>query len=528
MKKTLFFILLWTINGIIFSQVPSTFFADRNAFDTYPALKQSHLKSKSTAKKMPAIENIQQLLAEDKELASYGDFPFRFGYGFDVDYSLSDGTWEETEKERIWSLNVSSEGAYSLNFVFSELELKTNATVYIFNPDGRMVYGPITEHQNIPQDCKFFLTDLIAGDNVVIQLHEPKTTKDTSKLSISKVIHGYVNMFPTEATTKTAKYDCHNDVACYPEWETEANSVALILLSSGNYWCSGALINNTQQDKRPFFLSAFHCIDTDSDHDNLSEDEINNAQNWAFRFHYKKTTCNGNTVYNYITYNYAYFRAAWQPTDFLLMELKNLNNAAENNIVFAGWDRSANISPSGTGIHHPAGDLMKISFDYNNLTSNSSPVYWSDNIVSPINTHWNVSYDNGTTEGGSSGSPLFNQNHRIIGQLHGGGSGCPPVTKRYGRFDKSWTGGGTNESRLSNWLDPINSKVTYLDGIDPHCTLTTVQNKTFSNNTTINGCNIDVKNVTVKKGAKLTLDAEKETTINGPFNVEIGAEFEIK
>ncbi len=55
-----------------------------------------------------------------------------------------------------------------------------------------------------------------------------------------------------------------------------------------------------------------------------------------------------------------------------------------------------------------------------------------------------------------------------------------------------------------------------------------IQNKTFSNNTTINGCNIDVQNVTVKNGAKLTLDAEKETTINGPFEVETGAELEIK
>ncbi|MDE6492977.1 MAG: hypothetical protein K2O66_00870 [Bacteroidales bacterium] len=120
----------------------------------------------------------------------------------------------------------------------------------------------------------FLLTDLIAGDNVVIQPHEPKTAKDTSKLAISKVIQGYINMFPTEATAKTAKYDCHNDVACYPEWETEANSVALILLSSGNYWCSGTLANNTKQAKRPFFLSAFRCIDTDSDPDNLSE-EVN-------------------------------------------------------------------------------------------------------------------------------------------------------------------------------------------------------------------------------------------------------------
>ncbi|MDE5703515.1 MAG: serine protease, partial [Bacteroidales bacterium] len=267
---------------------------------------------------------------------------------------------------------------------------------------------------------------------------------------------------------------------------------------------------------------------TDSDPYNLSETEINNAQNWAFRFHYQKTTCNGSAVYKYVTYNYAYFRAAWQPTDFLLMELQNLNNATENNLVFAGWDRSANTPQSGTGIHHPAGDVMKISFDYNNLISYSGTMSWTDSTISPVHTHWKVGYDNGTTEGGSSGSPLFNQNHRIVGQLHGGYSGCPPVSKWYGRFDKSWTGGGTNETRLSNWLDPMSSNVTDLDGMDPSCTVETIQNKVISTHTTINGCNIDVQNVTVKNGAKLTLDAEKETTINGPFEVETGAELEIK
>lgn len=100
MKKTLC-ILFLAISGMTFSQVPSTFFVERNAFEAYPVLKTHRAESKSAAKKMPTIDNIQQLLAEDKELASYGDFPFRFGYEFDVNYSLGDGTWAETEKERI-------------------------------------------------------------------------------------------------------------------------------------------------------------------------------------------------------------------------------------------------------------------------------------------------------------------------------------------------------------------------------------------------------------------------------------------
>ena len=90
-----------------------------------------------------------------------GDYPFRFGYEFDVNYSLSDGIWEEENGKRTWSLRFSSEGTYSLNFIFSELELIPDAEIYIFNPDGRMVYGAVTEKQNIPQGCTSFLTDLI-------------------------------------------------------------------------------------------------------------------------------------------------------------------------------------------------------------------------------------------------------------------------------------------------------------------------------------------------------------------------------
>ena len=56
-----------------------------------------------------------------------------------------------------------------------------------------MVYGPITEKQNIPKGYNFFLTDLIAGDEVVIQLSEPNISKETSKLKISKAIHAYID-----------------------------------------------------------------------------------------------------------------------------------------------------------------------------------------------------------------------------------------------------------------------------------------------------------------------------------------------
>ena len=76
-------------------------------------------------------------------------------------------------------------------------------------------------------------------------------------------------------------------------------------------------------------------------------------------------------------------------------------------------------------------------------------------------------WDLGATEGGSSGSPLFDQHHRIVGQLHGGQAACGNDDPDwYGRLFTSWTGDGTAGGRLSDWLDPLNSGLVTLDGRD--------------------------------------------------------------
>ena len=346
-----------------------------------------------------------------------------------------------------------------------------------------MLYGPVTSKQNTKNG--FFLTDLIIGDNVTIYIFEPNAEKGKSKLTITGVVHGYKNIFPDLYGNLGASLDCNIDIACHPVWDTESDAIALILLANGTEWCSGSLLMTANQSFEPYFLSAFHCIDVDKN-EVLSTSEISNAENWMFKFQYKMGVCNGSFAATGITFNGAEFRAAWDNTDFALMEM---NNSPVGNSQFSwlGWDRSGSTPTSGTGIHHPKGDVMKISFDNNNLTSNSSEISWSSGAVSPINTHWVVDYDSGTTEGGSSGSPLFDQNGSVIGQLHGGQTGCAPVTKYYGQFHNSWTGGGTDETRLSNWLDTDNngtlitntSRSPYITGSSIVCS---TSNKTYTLN----------------------------------------------
>ncbi len=403
--------------------------------------------------------DIKRLLEEDKVTEGM-EVPYRFGYGFDVNYSIKDGLWEEDDTIRTWKLCITSPGAYSLNFIFEELLLSPDAKLYIFNPDGSMVYGPVTAEQNCSKEL--FLTDLVKGDEVIIHLAEPVKSAEKSTFKISRVVHAYKNLFiqseqnkmNTEAFPGVGNaLSCHNDVNCFSEWQDESHAVAMVLLASGDYLCSGSLLNNTAQNFRPFFLSAFHCVDV-NENGVLSDNEITNAGNWAFRFQYKKS-CNSSYVTSHVTYNRAFFRAAWQDTDFVLMELFYRPTTNVDSVSYLGWDRSDNISPFATGIHHPKGDVMKISFDEDILFVNNNTINWgSINTISPVNSHWVVDYDNGTTESGSSGSPLFNSNKRVIGQLHGGQSGCAPIIKNYGRFDLSWAGGGTDDSRLSNWLDP--------------------------------------------------------------------------
>ena len=76
--------------------------------------------------------------------------------------------------------------------------------------------------------------------------------------------------------------------------------------------------------------------------------------------------------------------------------------------------------------------------------------------------YWGVYFDPTTnghsaTEGGSSGSALFNSSQRVIGQLWGGsGSSCGDPANdqsRYGKFSVSWAGPDFRR-RLHDWLDP--------------------------------------------------------------------------
>ncbi len=406
---------------------------------------------------MPGFD-LAKLKDEDKINDTKKDRPYRFGYEFLVDYNLKNsGNWETLENgDRLWRIRFFSEGAKTMNFLFSDFYMPEGASLYLYSNDREDLLGAYDARQN--NENRVLGTWLVEGEDIWLEYYEPKEHEGEGKLEIFKLVHGYrsSNDFLKSTNGINDSGNCHYDVNCTIGTidglkDINKKSVAMMLVG-GSGFCTGALINNTSNDGTPYFLTANHCYDNDS-------------QFWAFRFNWISenpvcaTTASSTNSFNYYqTTSGATHKANRSQSDFILVEL-NQDLPVEWGLVWAGWNRGTTAPSSTFGIHHPSGDIMKVSRD------NNAPF---SQTLEGISVWIIESWEKGVTEGGSSGSPLFDNNGRIIGQLLGGGSACNGTSGNgqfdaYGRFDVSWAGGFSSSSRLKDWLDPNDSGVLTLD-----------------------------------------------------------------
>ncbi len=420
-----------------------------------PASWNLNLDDKVKTVNLPGFD-LEAIQAEDAVNDYKFESPWRFGYMHSVDYGFEDGTWTVLENgDRLWRILVKSKTALSINFVFDEFFMPEGANVYLYNDNKTDLLGAYDSAQN--QDSGVLGTWLVQGDAVWVEYYEPISVKGQGRLHIAKATHGYRNA----DTFKDAKGlndsgACNLDVDCSigEDWEElkEHNKrSAGILLSGGSGFCSGALINNTANDGTPYFLTANHCFSDPS--------------SWAFRFGWisPNPVCASNTPSTdgptNMTISGATEIARDGGSDFALVEI-NQAIPEDWDRVFAGWDRS-DITPDFTvGIHHPSGDIMKVCRDNDQPTQtiNGGAQTWE---ITGAGGGWEI----GVTEPGSSGSPLFDAEGRIIGQLYGGGAACSGTVDNdlfdyYGRLGVSWEGAGSPSTRLRDWLDPTGSGAT--------------------------------------------------------------------
>lgn len=234
MKKIIITITFLIITLISFSQVKSTLSVTR-------VVKESGIfKSPPPSKTINIQVDVEKALKETKEEESLGlDLPYRFGKGVEVNYTLENsGDWFETEGGRVWKLKIKSGKAYSLSLIFSKLIISGQTKIYIYNEEGSMIYGPITP-ESITKSGGFS-SDIIKGDALILELFEPDEEKGNSVLNLSRIVHGFRNIFqPTNFGD--SNLNCQDDVSCNPNWAIQSNGVAMIILSNMERLCSGSL-----------------------------------------------------------------------------------------------------------------------------------------------------------------------------------------------------------------------------------------------------------------------------------------------
>ncbi len=448
MKKILPFLLLFFSGSFLFSQIDSRITRTKTPLSQVEQAVMPHL-------------NNETLLAAEMERRAPGIAP-RFAENIEVNISpATHGHWDYLSNgNAVWRLRILSEGAKSINLGFTRYLMPAGGTLILYSPDYQHVMGPFTPADN--EEHEQLWTPVLPGDELVVEVQVPKRYRQQLQLELKYVNHDFLGF------SEMLSGSCNLDVICgaadgwaiVDAYRDIIQSVAVIGTGGGTF-CTGFLINNARQDCTPFFMTAFHC-------------GINagNAPSLVAYWNFQNSTCrqpgspasggNGNGQLNDFNTG-SIFRSGWQPSDFTLVELDDpISETAD--AFLAGWSVE-DFSPKDTVIcvHHPSTDEKRISFEFDSTYlgtwgGGSTPAPNGNHIIVP-------DWDLGTTEGGSSGAPLFNQQKRVVGQLHGGLASCGNNSyDSYGWLYSSWEGGGTPSTRLRDWLDPDNTGIIVLDG----------------------------------------------------------------
>ncbi|MCH2133033.1 MAG: hypothetical protein MK116_04700 [Phycisphaerales bacterium] len=387
----------------------------------------------------------QRLWAEDAQLDGKGQ-AMRFAVSRDVSVTpMTHGTWELMPDGRmLWRLVVHAKGSKHINFAFEDWGLPDSATAWIASLDGRWVLQPVTSADNI-NDGELW-TAIVASDSALIEIAVDDADRQAliDATTLTRVNVGYRG-FGNDGARGSSE-GCNHDVECPlgDDWWNEIPSAGVYTINGG-LTCSGAMINNTNQDETPYFITAEHC--------GISS---GNDQSVVVYWNHQNSYCrtpgsgdsggNGNGNYNQYTSG-STFLVESSTTDYTLIRLNSSPNPSYE-VTFSGWSRSSSTPCAGVSIHHPNCAEKRIS-SVQNVSSNGQ--------------YWRINWSEGRTYFGSSGSPLYNCNHQIVGVLCCGNSFCTNDDDDfYGKsLYQSW-------SQMAQYLDPNGSGVVSLDTLNPY------------------------------------------------------------
>ena len=429
-----------------------------------------------------------------------------------------------------FQLRVIAKKASLMILYFDEFYLPSGATLKAYTEDGRFLKEYSSSDNT---ELGKISVGPVFGGSIVLE-YKPSKSESAPQLHLAAVAHNRVDDPQARGGATPSWYQastsCQIDAQCWfaSDWCNEISSVGM-MLSPTNGGCSGAMIMNTRRDFEPYFLTAFHCIDSDVDGD-LSQNEINALATYTFIWNYERSNINCN-VFNSPEPGWnsqcgASLVTAYRSSDLVLLQLFQRPDE-DWNVSYAGWDNRDQSAIGGASVHHPARDVKKINHYATHTTLRRHRTSAAGFLVHT----WKVRWSSGMGEGGSSGAPLFDESGQIMGVCSGTSYGeCGSIrTIHYGRFHRAWD----NDATLRAALDPLNTGQSTI-ATDDQCQSDIALNSTGLAWTYSDGI-YDAKNTIDVTGSSYLLGhqsaeltAGESVTFSPGFHAHPGAEMAVK
>lgn len=440
-------------------EAPYSISAQAKAGVAIPVLKLAGIDAKAL-RQADDTRLLDNTMAHDKRMAIAAP----------VEVTLSPvdaGVWQSLgDGQLMWRANIQVPGATDLHLGFERGQLPKGASLWVIGA-GDHYEGPYTEADGMP-----LWIPMLPGDIATIEIHLAAGASVNADLPVLTAADaGFRDLFAADARVGNpgASGTCNINVVCPlgQPYSDEARALTYYEFRASDgvtYICTGTLLNDVPGDRRNYVLTAAHCLSTQAE-----------AQTMRLYWNYRSTSCETNTGISFAQNQVgANLRATRADADFTLVELTQAPDQSWN-LFRAGWDAEGIAPSSSIGLHHPSGDVAKVT---NNPTAPSTGNNCIGTGVGSVNTHWFTGpYDQGTTEGGSSGSGLWipandagGRGKRLIGVLSGGTAFCAGAVPDdgfdcYGKFAAAWNGSAAS-SRLRDWLDPNNTGTQSIAGMN--------------------------------------------------------------
>lgn len=352
------------------------------------------------------------------------------------------GSAKFSDGNLVWSGVFRSPGATGVRLQLTDLDLPKGAELYVIGRHGH-AFGPYAEKSGE------FWTNTVAGDEIVLQLHLPlDVPQGKSIFRVESLTHMGDNY---DLGYNPQKAFCPWNDSCIQNAECSSipgsvsqiqDGVGYMIFSApgGSFICSGGLLNDTGSTGTPFFLTANHCLSTQS-----SATSLEAYFQWT-------VGCGSSCGSQYSPPGSvprtlgSTLLATSSNTDFTLLQL---SQAAPAGSTFLGWTTAPVANSSGTSLYrvsHPKGSPQAYSEQDVNTSAGTCSTLPRGNFIYSDATF-------GDTEGGSSGSPVVNGSGQVVGQLFGA-CGASPSTTCDGD-DRTVDGAfAVTYSSISSFLDP--------------------------------------------------------------------------